>query len=136
MYRVYELTDKERKEGKIIHFRHDGDTHYYDIYESKEEWEQESERLMKIAKEARKEKLNYMKSLYPKADSQGEHIDSLREEYPYRIRKRTEPDYEGTLSGIQEHKGPVVWAKQPLYTFPGGECAEDPFGSGIEIVEW
>ena len=135
MYRVYELTDKERKEDKIIHFCHDGDTPYYDIYESKEEWEQESKRLMKIADEARKEKLDYMKSLYPKAKPQGEPIDTLREKYPYRIRKKAEPDYEGTLKGIQEYKGPVVWAKQPLYSFPAGVCVEDPFGSGIEIVE-
>ena len=32
MYRVYELTEKEN--NKITQMRWDGDTHYYDVFES------------------------------------------------------------------------------------------------------
>ena len=35
MYRVYELTDREK--NKITKLRWDGDTHYYDVFESQEE---------------------------------------------------------------------------------------------------
>lgn len=35
MYRVYQLTDEEK--DKIVRYRFDGDTHYYDVFESQEE---------------------------------------------------------------------------------------------------
>ena len=42
MYRTYELTDKEI--GKITRLRWDGDTYYYDVFESQEECDKEQER--------------------------------------------------------------------------------------------
>ena len=44
MYRTYELTDKEI--GKITRLRWDGDTYYYDVFESQEECDKEQERLV------------------------------------------------------------------------------------------
>ena len=46
MYRTYELTDKEI--GKITRLRWDGDTYYYDVFESQEECDKEQERLDRI----------------------------------------------------------------------------------------
>ena len=54
MYRTYELTDKER--NKITRLRWDGDTHYYDVFESQEECDEEERRLEKIDEEYRKAK--------------------------------------------------------------------------------
>lgn len=54
MYRVYQLTQKE--EGKITRMRWDGDTHYYDVFESQEECDKEEQRLAKIEEEYRKAK--------------------------------------------------------------------------------
>ena len=34
MYRVYHLTDEEK--DKIVRCRWDGDTHYYDVFESQD----------------------------------------------------------------------------------------------------
>lgn len=59
MYRVYELTDKEK--NKITKLRWDGDTHYYDVFESQEECDKEMERLAKIDEDYRKQKENYLK---------------------------------------------------------------------------
>lgn len=39
MYRTYELTDEEK--DKITRLRWDGDTHYYDVFESQEECNEE-----------------------------------------------------------------------------------------------
>lgn len=61
MYRVYELTEKEN--GKITRFRWDGDTHYYDVFESQEECDEEQKRLDKIDAEYRKSKADYLKNL-------------------------------------------------------------------------
>lgn len=58
MYRTYELTEKE--EGKITRRRWDGDTAYYDIFESQEECDKEQERLDKIDEEYRKKKEAYL----------------------------------------------------------------------------
>ena len=60
MYRVYNLSEKE--EGKITKMRWDGDTYYYDVFESQEELEEEEKRLAKIDEEYRKAKENYLKS--------------------------------------------------------------------------
>ena len=49
MYRTYELMDKEI--GKITRLRWDGDTYYYDVFESQEECDKEQERLDRIAAE-------------------------------------------------------------------------------------
>ena len=43
MYRTYQLTEKEQ--GKIVRQRWDGDTHYYDVFESQEECNAEQEKL-------------------------------------------------------------------------------------------
>lgn len=55
MYRVWEITDKEREEGKYIISHWDGDTTSYTICESKEEYEEEKARLQKIEDEYKRE---------------------------------------------------------------------------------
>ena len=61
MYRIYELTDEEK--DKITRLRWDGDTHYYDVFESQEECDKKEKRLVKIEEEYRKQKENYLKSM-------------------------------------------------------------------------
>jgi tetrahydromethanopterin S-methyltransferase subunit G len=61
MYRVYELTEKEN--NKITRMRWDGDTHYYDVFESQEECDEEQKRLDKIEEEYRKAQADYLQSL-------------------------------------------------------------------------
>jgi len=61
MYRVYALTEKEQ--GKITKLRWDGDTHYYDVFDSKKECDAEEQRLAKIEEDYRKQKEAYLKSL-------------------------------------------------------------------------
>ena len=61
MYRTYELTDEEK--NKITRMRWDGDTHYYDVFESQEECDEEEKRLAKIDEEYRKSKEYYLKSM-------------------------------------------------------------------------
>ncbi|MBE6725139.1 MAG: hypothetical protein E7576_08125 [Ruminococcaceae bacterium] len=74
-----------------------------------------------------------MKKYYKIAESQGPYIDRLRVRYPFRIRRTSEPQNEAVLVGIQ----PLLEGQEfPLYRFPGGVCCEDPFGNGIEIIEW
>jgi len=60
MYRVYDLTDKEM--DKITRLRWDGDTHYYDVFDSQEECDEEEARLKKIDEEYQKQKENYLRS--------------------------------------------------------------------------
>ena len=43
--------------------RWDGDTHYYDVFESQEECDKEERRLKKIDEEYRIQKENYFKSI-------------------------------------------------------------------------
>lgn len=61
MYRTYKLTDKEK--DKITKLRWDGDTHYYDVFESQEECDEEEKRLKKIDEEYKRQKENYLKYL-------------------------------------------------------------------------
>lgn len=61
MYRLYELTEKEQ--NKITRLRWDGDTHYYDVFDSQEECEAEEKRLARIEEEYKRQKENYLKSL-------------------------------------------------------------------------
>lgn len=61
MYRVYELTEKEN--NKITRMRWDGDTHYYDVFESQEECDKEQKRLDKIEEEYRKARADYLQCL-------------------------------------------------------------------------
>ena len=61
MYRTYKLTEEER--NKITRLRWDGDTHYYDVFESQEECDEEEKCLAKIEEEYRKQKENYLKSM-------------------------------------------------------------------------
>lgn len=61
MYRVYELTEKEN--NKITRMRWDGDTHYYDVFESQEECDEEQKRLDKIEKEYGKARADYLQHL-------------------------------------------------------------------------
>lgn len=53
MYRVYKLTEKEQ--GKITRMRWDGDSYYYDVFDSQEECDEEEKRLAKIDEEYRRE---------------------------------------------------------------------------------
>lgn len=55
------MTDEEK--DKIVRCRWDGDTHYYDVFESQEECDAEQKRLDKIEEEYRQEKANYLNSL-------------------------------------------------------------------------
>ena len=57
MYRTYELTEEEK--NKITRMRWDGDTHYYDVFESLEECDEEGKTLAKIDEEHRKAKEYY-----------------------------------------------------------------------------
>lgn len=59
MYRVYELTDKEK--NKITKLRWDGDTFYYDVFETQEECDEEEKRLARINEEYEKKMENYLK---------------------------------------------------------------------------
>lgn len=61
MYRVYELTGEEK--DKITRLRWDGDTYYYDVFDSQEECDTEENRLEKIDEEYRRQKEAYLKSL-------------------------------------------------------------------------
>lgn len=61
MYRIYELTEKEN--NKITRMRWDGDTHYYDVFESQEECDKEQKRLDKIEEEYKKAQADYLQSL-------------------------------------------------------------------------
>ena len=61
MYRTYELTDAEK--GKIIRSRWDGDTYYYDVFETQEECDLEQKRLDRIEAEYKEAMLNYRKRL-------------------------------------------------------------------------
>lgn len=74
------------------------------------------------------------KQVYKRAEgSKGTYVDKLREKYPYRICRISEPQYEAVLKGIQPlDEGDEL----PIYKFPGGECCENPFGAGIQIIEW
>jgi len=51
MYRTYTITEAEA--GKITRARWDGDTYYYDVFESVQELEAEEARLQKIDAEYR-----------------------------------------------------------------------------------
>lgn len=59
MYRVWELTEKEK--GKLTRCHWDGDTYYYDVYENQEEYNAEGERLRKIEEEYQRQKAEYLK---------------------------------------------------------------------------
>nr|WP_270249067.1 hypothetical protein [Coprococcus catus] len=59
MYRVYQLTDEEK--DKIVRCHWDGDTHYYDVFESQEECDEKQKRLDKIEAEYKKQKADYLK---------------------------------------------------------------------------
>ena len=61
MYRTYELTEEEK--SKITRMRWDGDTHYYDVFESQEECDEEEKRLANIDEEYRKAKEYYLKHI-------------------------------------------------------------------------
>ena len=59
MYRVYELTEEEK--GKITRIHWDGDTHYYDVFDSQEECDEEEKRLKEIEDQYKKEQEWYLK---------------------------------------------------------------------------
>lgn len=59
MYRVYNLTENER--DKIVRCRWDGDTCYYDVFESQKECDEEQERLDKIDEDYKRKMESYLK---------------------------------------------------------------------------
>lgn len=59
MYRTYRLTEEEK--GKITRLRFDGDTHYYDVFETQAECDEEEKRLAKIDEEYKKQIESYLK---------------------------------------------------------------------------
>ena len=61
MKEKFESTEEEK--NKITRMRWDGDTYYYDVFESQEECDEEENRLAKIEEEYRKQKENYLKSM-------------------------------------------------------------------------
>lgn len=61
MYRVYGLTDQEK--GKVIWCRWDGDTEYYDVFDSQEECDKEQKRLDQIDADYKREKEEYLKNV-------------------------------------------------------------------------
>lgn len=70
---------------------------------------------------------------YKNAENQGLYIDRLRERYPFKICRVSEPEYEAVLCGVQSL---LEGQEEPIYRFPGGKCVVDPFHVGIEILEW
>ena len=73
------------------------------------------------------------KELYKDAGSKGAYIDKLREKYPFRICRTSEPQFEAVLKGVQPlNDGDEI----PIYRFPGGECCENPFDLSVTIIEW
>lgn len=76
MERVYELTEKEK--GKIVRLRWDGDTYYYNVFDSQEECDKEQSRLDKIHAEYKKERENYIKTLKESVQN-GKNIDGFLE---------------------------------------------------------
>ena len=62
MYRVYTLTEAEA--DKITRLRYDGDTYYYDVFESQEECDEEQKRLDRIEAGHKRNQENYLKTLY------------------------------------------------------------------------
>ena len=70
---------------------------------------------------------------YKKAESQGKYIDRLRVKYPFRICRTFEPQHEAVLCGVQ----PLLEGQEvPIYRFSGGDCCQNPFETGIKIIEW
>ena len=61
MYRTYQLTEKEK--DKFVKSMWDGDTISYSVFDTKEEYEAEMERLRKIEEEAKQRKEEYYKSI-------------------------------------------------------------------------
>lgn len=61
MYRVYELTEKEM--GKITQLHWDGDTNYYDVFDTQEEYDEEQVRLARIEAECRQMHEDYLEDL-------------------------------------------------------------------------
>ncbi len=60
MYQVYELTDEEKT--KITRLRWDGDTSYYDVFETQKECDEEEKRLAQIDEAHKKAKENYLQN--------------------------------------------------------------------------
>lgn len=61
MYRTYSLSADEV--GKIKVLRYDGDTYYYDVFDSQEEYDEEAARRKCIDEECRVQLENYLKKL-------------------------------------------------------------------------
>lgn len=60
MYRTYKLTEKEN--DKIVKMRWDGDTYYYDVFETQEECDEEEKRLAKIEEDYKRHIADFLDS--------------------------------------------------------------------------
>lgn len=64
-------------------------------------------------------------------NSKGAYIDRLRLRYPYKIRKTSDPQEQGTLKGLSLSVG------LPIYRLCGMDWIVNPFeDERVEIVEW
>lgn len=61
MYKTYQLSETDKKKHYIMHW--DGDTYYYDVYESENEKREMEERCKKIEEEYEKCRVAYVKFL-------------------------------------------------------------------------
>ena len=61
MYRTYRLTEAEA--GKLTRLHYDGDTYYYDVFETQEECNREENRLANIQKEYEQKRDAYLRSI-------------------------------------------------------------------------
>ena len=68
MYRTYKLTEQES--GKITVYRWDGDTGYYDIFDTVEEYEAEQARLQRIDEECRQKHEEYARALQAETETE------------------------------------------------------------------
>ena len=59
---VQSISINDEEKDKIVRCRWDGDTHYYDVFESQEECDEEQKRLDKIEAEYKKQKADYLKN--------------------------------------------------------------------------
>lgn len=61
MYRTYKLTEDEKDKITMQHW--DGDTYYYSVFDTQEEYDEERRRLDKIESDYRRAKEAYLRSL-------------------------------------------------------------------------
>lgn len=111
MYRTYHLTKEE--EGKITRQRWDGDTYYYDVYETQDELIKEEDRLRKIKEEAERNHKEYIESMkiynriktcFNTSWSEEDFINAYKQAKGIEDRDLTEEEYENFDKQMDENK--------------------------------